>query len=153
MNSVVLIGNLTKDPELRYTNSQKAVCKFIVAVNDRRMNPNTGQYEDSPSFIPVIVWDRQAENCEKYLSKGRKVAVQGRIKTGSYKKQDGTTVFTTDVVANNVEFLNSNEAQTPQQPTQGAPAQDQPITYRQYQQEQQMQMPAGFAAVDEDVPF
>ena len=108
MNSVIIIGNLTKDPELRYS-GENPICRFTVAVNDRRKNPQTGMYEERPSFIPVIVFGRSAENCDKYLSKGRKVAVSGRIQTGSYQKQDGTKVYTTDVIANNVEFLSSQE--------------------------------------------
>ena len=107
MNSVILIGNLTRDPELRYATggSQTAVCRFTVAVNERRRNPQTQEWEDNPSFIPVVVFGKQAENCDRYLAKGRKVAVQGRIQTGSYTNKEGNKVYTTDVIANNVEFL------------------------------------------------
>ena len=109
MNQVVLIGNLTRDPELRYSTgaSQTAICRFTVAVNDRRRNPQTQNWEDHPSFIPVVVFGRSAENCEKYLAKGRKVAVNGRIQTGSYTNKEGNTVYTTEVIANNVEFLSA----------------------------------------------
>ncbi len=107
MNSVILIGNLTRDPELRYATggSQTAVCRFTVAVNERRRNPQTQEWEDNPSFIPVVVFGKQAENCDRYLAKGRKVAVQGRIQTGSYTNKEGNKVYTTDVIASNVEFL------------------------------------------------
>ena len=151
MNSVILIGNLTKDPELRHTQAGKAVCKFTVAVNDRRMNPNTGEYEDSPSYIPVVVRDRQAENCDKFLSKGRKVAVMGRIKTGSYTKQDGSKVYTTDVVANNVEFINAEPAGKTFD-TSPAKPDNQYITRQQYEQEK---LPPGFEqmAEQESIPF
>lgn len=103
MNIVMLIGNLTKDPE--YRESGVGVCRFTVAVNDRRKNPQTQEWEDSPSFIPVVVFGKQAQNCETYLTKGSKVAINGKIQTGSYEK-DGKKVYTTDVIANSVEFLN-----------------------------------------------
>ena len=112
MNSVILIGNLTRDPELRYSTgaSQTAICRFTVAVNDRRRNPQTQEWEDNPSFIPIVVFGKQAENCDRYLAKGRKVAVNGKIQTGSYEK-DGRTVYTTEVIANNVEFLGGQQGQ------------------------------------------
>ena len=110
MNSVILIGNLTRDPELRYSTgaSQTAICRFTVAVNDRRRNPQTQEWEDNPSFIPIVVFGKQAENCDRYLAKGRKVAVNGRIQTGSYEK-DGRTIYTTEVIASNVEFLGGGQ--------------------------------------------
>ena len=109
MNKVVIIGNLTKDPETRYTTGENptAVCRFTVAVNEKRKNPQTKEWEDSPSFIPVTVFGKQGENCDKYLSKGSKAAVEGRIQTGSYTNKEGQKVFTTEVVASNVEFLSS----------------------------------------------
>ena len=98
MNNVILIGRLTADPELGYTQSQKAMCRFTLAV-DRRT--------EGADFIRIIAWDRQAENIGRYLHKGSKCAVNGRIQTGSYKDKDGKTVYTTDVVAGHVEFLDS----------------------------------------------
>lgn len=99
MNHVVLIGNLTREPDLGYTESGKARCVFTIAVNNGK---------DDTDFIRIVTWNKSAENCGRYLSKGKKVAVQGRIKTGSYKK-DGVTHYTTDVWANNVEFLSKVE--------------------------------------------
>ena len=109
MNKVVIIGNLTKDPETRYTTGENptAICRFTVAVNEKRKNPQTKEWEDSPSFIPVTVFGKRGENCDKYLSKGSKAAVEGRIQTGSYTNKEGQKVFTTEVVASNVEFLSS----------------------------------------------
>lgn len=104
MNSVVLIGRMTAGPELSYTQSQKAVCRFTLAV-DRR--------DKEADFIRITVWDKQAENVKKYLHKGSKCAVNGRIQTGSYKDRDGKTVYTTDVIASNVEFLDSKSAERP----------------------------------------
>ena len=104
MNSVVLIGRLARDPELIYTPSnQTPLCRFTIAVDrPRRNGEDTGA-----DFIRITVWGKQAETCDRYLSKGRQVAVSGRIQTGSYKNRDGATVYTTDVVADRVEFLGS----------------------------------------------
>ncbi len=97
MNNVTLIGRLTRDPEVRYTESQLAVARFSIAVDKNGKDKGA----DFPS---IAVFGKQAENCEKYLNKGRKVAIQGHIQTGSYEK-DGRKVYTTDVVADRVEFL------------------------------------------------
>ena len=106
MNNVVLIGRLTRDPEVRYTaNTQMAVATFTLAVD----RPVKSGEEKKADFPRVITFGKQAENCEKYLQKGRLVAVQGRIQTGSYKNKEGQTVYTTDVVADRVEFLEWGE--------------------------------------------
>jgi single-strand DNA-binding protein len=100
LNNVVLIGRLTRDPELRYIpESQNAVATFTLAV-DRPFSK-----EKQADFIRITVFGKQAENCERYLAKGRLTAVQGRIQTGSYKNKEGVTVYTTDVIADRVEFL------------------------------------------------
>ena len=106
MNSVVLIGRLTRDPELRYTPDQSAVATFTLAV-DRPFSK-----EKAADFIRVVVFGKQAENCERFLSKGRQAAVSGRIQTGSYKDKNGETRYTTDVVADRVEFLDWGEKGT-----------------------------------------
>lgn len=101
LNKVVLIGRLIKDPDLRYTTSGIAVARFTLAV-DRGFKNQDG--EKQADFIPITVWRTQAENCAKYLGKGRLVAVSGRIQTGSYEK-DGQRHYTTEVVADEVRFL------------------------------------------------
>ena len=102
MNSVMLIGRLTRDPEVRYTSgSQMAVANFTLAI-DRPVRQGEERKADFPR---VVVFGRQAETCEKYLAKGRLVAVEGRIQTGSYQNRNGDTVYTTDVVASRDEFL------------------------------------------------
>lgn len=88
MNKVFLIGNLTKDPEMRSTQSGVPVCNFSIAVNRRFRNPQTGQQETD--FLNVVVWRQLAELCGKYLAKGRKVAVTGRIQTRTYEAKDGS---------------------------------------------------------------
>ena len=100
MNKVCLIGNLTKDVDLRYTTDQKPMARFTLAVNDGYGD------QQRTSFISIIVFGKQAENCDRYIAKGSRVAIEGRIQTGSYEK-DGRKVYTTDVIAMNVEFLST----------------------------------------------
>jgi len=109
MNNVVLIGRLVADPDLRYIASGTAVSRFTLAV-DKQVSKEKKQEMESRNqptadFIRIVVWGRQAENCANYLVKGRLVAVQGRIETGSYDDKDGKRVYTTDIVANSVQFL------------------------------------------------
>lgn len=108
MNNVVLIGRLTRDVDLRETQSGLSYARFSLAVDKRlskekkREMESRGEY--TADFINIVVWGQQAEHCAKYLAKGRLCAVQGRLQSGSYEK-DGIKHYTTDVVANNVEFL------------------------------------------------
>ena len=114
MNQVNLIGNLTRDVELRYTTDQKPIARFSIAVDD-----GYGEQKRT-SYIPIVVFGKQAENADRYLSKGSKVAVNGRIQTGSYEK-DGRTIYTTDIIAERVEFLtkkpSSNSEEKPEEPS------------------------------------
>ena len=106
MNNVELIGRLTKDPVVRYTSgSQMAVANFNIAID----RPTKEGGEKKADFPSIVVLGKQAETCEKYLKKGRMVAIQGRIQTGSYTNKKGETVYTTDVVAFRVEFLPDGE--------------------------------------------
>ena len=102
MNRVELIGRLTRDPELRYTSSNIPTARFTLAVNRPFQSQNGEQGTD---FINVVVWRKQAENVKKFVTKGSLVAVEGRIQTGSYENKDGQRVYTTDVVADSVQFL------------------------------------------------
>ena len=104
MNKVVLIGRLTRDPDLRYPSSNIPVANFTVAVNRTFTNQNGEREAD---FINVIVWRKQAENVKKYIGKGSLVAVEGRIQTRNYEGADGKRVYVTEVVADNVQFLES----------------------------------------------
>lgn len=101
MNSVALIGRVTKDIELRYSNTGMASARFSIAINRGKDKNGEDRGVDFPN---IVVFGKTAENCEKYLAKGRQVAIQGHIQTGSYEK-DGRKVYTTDVVADRVEFL------------------------------------------------
>lgn len=110
LNNVCLIGRITRDLELKYIpNSNTAVTKFNLAV-DKGLSKEKKQEMESKGqstadFINITVWGKSAENCANFLSKGRLVGVQGRIQTGKYQDNDGKTIYTTEVVANNVEFL------------------------------------------------
>ena len=106
MNNVCLVGRLTRDPELRTTSSGVANCRFSLAV-DGRPDSNGNPHTD---FINIVVWRNQAENVAKYCKKGSQVAISGRIQTGSYQGSDGNTRYTTDVVADRVQFLGSKNA-------------------------------------------
>jgi len=102
-NKVILVGNLARDPEVRYTASKQAVARFSVAVN-RQWKGQNGEVQEQVDFIPVVVWGAQAENCERYLAKGRGVLVEGRLSIRSYEK-DGQKRSATEVVAQSVQFL------------------------------------------------
>ena len=107
MNKVLLVGNLTKDPELTTTTNGISVCRFSIAVS-RRYVGASGERETD--FINIVVWRGLAENCHKFLRKGSKCAVSGRIQNSSYEAQDGTKRYTTEIVAEDVEFLGSKPA-------------------------------------------
>src|SRR3954453_20178375 len=107
INRVVLVGRLTKDPELRYTPSGIAVARFTLAVNRKFSNQ---QGEREADFINCVVWRKQAENTANFLRKGSLAGVEGRIQTGSFDGQDGKRVFMTEVVADSVQFLEPRSA-------------------------------------------
>jgi len=110
VNVVVITGNLTKDPELRHTGGGTAVCELRVAVNSRRKNGQTGEWEDKPNFFDVTVWGAQGENCANYLSKGRPVAVEGRLDWREWEaKEGGGKRQAVQIIANTVQFLGSRD--------------------------------------------
>ena len=131
MNSVVLIGRLTRDPEVRYTaETQLAVARFSLAIDD-------GYGEKKRTNFPnIVAFGKTAESCEKFISKGKLVCVQGKIQTGSYKNKEGVTVYTTDVVADRVEFLEWGDKGENSSP------------------KTESGIPDGFQAIeDDDIPF
>ena len=140
MNSVILIGRLTKDPEVRYAGqSQTAIATFTVAID----RPAKQGEEKKADFPRVTVFGRQAENCERFLKKGRMVGIQGRIQTGSYQDKDGKTVYTTDVIADRVEFLEWGERQAESGSSQGV----------QVAKEPESEPIPNFSEVQDDIPF
>ncbi|OBZ10318.1 MULTISPECIES: single-stranded DNA-binding protein [Bacillales] len=106
LNRVILIGRLTRDPELRYTPAGVAVTQFTLAVD--RPFTSGGQGEREADFIPVVTWRQLAETCANYLRKGRLTAVEGRIQVRNYENNEGKRVYVTEIIADNVRFLESN---------------------------------------------
>ena len=104
MNKAILIGRLTKDPELRTTPTGRNVCQFSVAVSRNFTNANGEREAD---FINCVVWDKQAENLVKYQKKGNQIAVEGRIQTRNYDDKDGKKVYVTEILGSNISFLDS----------------------------------------------
>lgn len=111
MNKAILMGRLTRDPEIRYTQGDNPMCiaRYTLAV-DRRFNRNAGNDGNNADFIPCVCFGKTAEFVEKYLKKGTKMAVTGRIQTGSYTNRDGVKVYTTEVVVEDQEFAESKNA-------------------------------------------
>lgn len=114
-NRAVLVGRLTKDPELRFTPNGIAVTTFTLAVNRPFKNANGEQEAD---FINIVVWKKAAENVANYTSKGSLVAIDGRIQTRSYENKDGQRVYVTEVVADSVQFLETKKREAQQQNSQ-----------------------------------
>ena len=114
LNQVFLIGRLTRDPELRYVSSGKAVANFNLAVN-RVFTTQEGERKEETCFVRIAVWGKQAENCSQYLSKGRQVFVEGRLRSSSWETEDGTKRSALEVVAGRVQFLDRAE---PGEPTE-----------------------------------
>jgi single-strand DNA-binding protein len=108
INRVIVVGNLTRDPELRHTPSGTAVCSLRIAVNTTRKD-ESGQWIDKPNYFDVTVWGQQGENCAQYLSKGRPVAIDGRLEWREWEAQDGSKRQAVDIVADNVQFLGGRQ--------------------------------------------
>ena len=124
MNKVLLSGNLARDPEVRYTQSGKAVASFPLAVN-RRFGRNNDQ-QPSADFISIVAWEKTAEFCGNYLTKGSRILVEGRLQARSYDAQDGSKRYVTEVVANDIEFAGSRPqgaggSDAAHDPVQGGP--------------------------------
>lgn len=109
INRVVITGNLTRDPELRSTGSGMSVLKLGVAVNDRRKNSSTGEWEDVANFVDVTVFGARAEGLSKYLHKGSKVAVEGKLRWSSWESAGGEKRSKLEVVADDIEFMSSRD--------------------------------------------
>ncbi|MEZ5073415.1 MAG: single-stranded DNA-binding protein [Solirubrobacterales bacterium] len=153
INRVIITGNLTRDPELRALPSGTEVCQLGVAVNGRRKNQQTGQWEEEPNFFDVTVFGAQGQNCAQYLSKGRPVAIDGRLRWSSWEdKGGGGKRSKVDIVAQTVQFLGArgdDQGGAPPQSNQGFAGSDVPA-------DTDFGDPVGAsagAAVDEDIPF
>jgi len=109
INRVVLTGNLTRDPELRSLPSGMSVCSLRIASNTRRKDQATGEWQDKPNYFDVTVWGAQGENCARFLSKGRPIALDGRLEWREWQAQDGTKRQSVEIVADSVQFLGGRE--------------------------------------------
>jgi single-strand DNA-binding protein len=151
INRVVLTGNLTRDPELRTTNNGFSICNLGLAVNTRRKNGATGEWEEKPNFFRVTVLGKQGENCHQYLRKGRPVAIDGRLEWRQWEDQNGQKRETVDIIAESVQFLggrddavNGNGFSSSVRATES----DVPIDTGDFET-----APVAAGAADDDIPF
>jgi single-strand DNA-binding protein len=149
INVVVVTGNLTKDPELRTLNSGTSVCELRIAVNSRRKD-QSGNWIDKPNYFDVTVWGAQGENCATYLTKGRPVAIEGRLDWREWETQEGGKRQAVQIIANSVQFLGSRDGGGEQ--SNGGRFQSQsdvPADTSDFEGS----APAAVGASDEDIPF
>ena len=148
INRVVLTGNLTRDPELRSLPSGMSVCSLRIASNTRRKDAS-GEWVDKPNYFDVTVWGAQGENCARFLSKGRPVALNGRLEWREWQAQDGTKRQSVEIVADSVQVLGGRD----DAPSGGGgftPQSDVPVNNSDFQP---VAAPAGAGPADDDIPF
>jgi single-strand DNA-binding protein len=154
INRVVMTGNLTSDPELRSLPSGNSVCSLRIACNTRRKDGATGEWVDKPNYFNVTVWGAQGENAARYLSKGRPVAIDGRLEWREWEAQDGTKRQATDIIADSVQFLGSRDDPSggsgfgDRQGNGASRGGDVPVDEGDFQP-----APAAGGAGDDDIPF
>ena len=146
INRVIITGNLTADPDLRSLPSGTSVCKLRVAVNTRRKDNSTGEWVDKPNYFDVTVWGAQGENCANYLSKGRPVAIDGRLEWREWEDKQGNKRQSIDIIADSVQFLGSRDGGG-ENGGRFTPQSDVPADTADF-----ASAPAGSAA-DDDIPF
>ena len=145
INRVVLTGNLTRDPELRTTPSGMSVCSLRIASNTRRKD-GSGNWVDKPNYFDVTVWGAQGENCANYLSKGRPIALDGRLEWREWDDQNGNKRQAVDIIADSVQFLGSREGS--ENGGRFTPQTDVPADTGDF-----AAAPAGAGNTDDDIPF
>ncbi len=148
INRVIITGNLTADPELRSLPSGTSVCKLRVACNTRRKDNSTGEWVDKPNYFDVTIWGRQGENAAQYLSKGRPVAVDGRLDWREYQDKDGNKREAIEIVADRVQFLGSRDGGEGGNGSRFTPQSDVPADTADFQA-----APVGAGQSDDDIPF
>jgi single-strand DNA-binding protein len=146
INRVIITGNLTRDPELRSTGGGTSVCSMRVACNTRRKDQSTGEWVDKPNYFDVTVWGMQGENCAQYLSKGRPVAVDGRLEWREWQDKEGNKRQSVDIIADSVQFLGSREGN--ENGGRFTPQSDVPADTGDFQT-----APASVGSSDDDIPF
>ena len=145
INRVVLVGNLTRDPELRHTPGGNAVCSLRIAVNTRRKDAASGEWTEKPNYFDITVWGNQGESCAQYLAKGRPVAIDGRLEWREWEAKDGSKRQAVQIIAQSVQFLGSRDAA----PSNGVAEPDLPADTSDFQE-------AGVGSgsgSDDDIPF
>jgi single-strand DNA-binding protein len=149
INRVVLTGNLTRDPELRSLQSGTSICSIRVACNTRRKGP-TGEWEDKPNYFDVKVWGAQGENVARFLTKGRPVAIDGRLEWREWQAQDGGKRQSVEIIADSVQFLGSRDDANGGASSGFTPRSDVPVDDSDFQP---AGAPASNGPVDDDIPF
>jgi single-strand DNA-binding protein len=147
INRVVLVGNLTKDPELRTTPSGTSLCKLRLAVNTRRKD-QSGQWTDKPNYFDITVWGQQGENCATYLQKGRPVAIDGRLEWREWDTPEGQKRQSVEIIAESVQFLGGRNDEGGGNGQRFTPESDVPADTADF-----APAPAGPGASDDDIPF
>jgi single-strand DNA-binding protein len=148
INRVIVTGNLTRDPELRNLPSGTAVCKLRIAVNSRRKD-QSGEWVDKPNYFDVTVWGAQGENCATYLSKGRPVAIDGRLEWREWETQEGGKRQAVEIIADSVQFLGSRDGSGGGGNGNAAAQSDIPADTSDFTSSE----PAGVGAAEDDIPF
>ena len=152
INRVVLTGNLTRDPELRSLPSGMSVCSLRVACNTRRKNNSTNEWEDKPNYFDVTVWGAQGENCARFLSKGRPIALDGRLEWREWQAQDGQKRQSVEIIADSVQFLGGRD-EAPNGGGGFTPQSDVPVNQSDFQPAGAPVGGGGSAPADDDIPF
>lgn len=150
VNKVFVLGNLGRDPELKYTEGGKAICRMTVATTRRWSNRESGETVEETEWHRISVWGKQAEMCDKFLSKGNKIHVEGRLRTSSWEdRETKKKMYSTEVVAEHVSFLNTDRGRG----GGGSQSQSDAAPQEQSQPTQQSQPPSGEVEDDDDIPF
>jgi single-strand DNA-binding protein len=153
INRVVLTGNLTADPELRSLASGNSVCKLRIACNTRRKNNQAGTWEDKPNYFDVTVWGAQGENCARFLSKGRPVAIDGRLEWREWETQEGHKRQAIDIIADAVQFLGGRDEGAGGGGGGFTPRSDVPVDSGDFQPAGATSSNGHSTPADDDIPF
>jgi single-strand DNA-binding protein len=154
VNKVILIGNLGKDPEVRYTPSGAAVCNLRLATTRTWKNRDSGERQEETEWHSVVLYDRQAEIAGEYLKKGRPVYIEGRLKTRKWQDKDGNDRYTTEVVAETMQLLGGREGMGgPDDAGAGAPQRSAPAARPAPSKPAPQKSSTGFDDMDDDIPF
>jgi single-strand DNA-binding protein len=152
INRVVMTGNLTRDPELRATPGGMSVCSLRIACNTRRKGQD-GQWEDKPNYFDVTVWGAQGENCARFLSKGRPVALDGRLEWREWQDKEGNKRQSVDIIADSVQFLGGRDDNSGGGENGFTARSDIPVDTGDFQSAPAQPVSASGAPADDDIPF